>query len=57
MEMFSNWIVLMVHNSINLLQIIELYTYNGWIFVASKLYLNKAGEKINTNLTLKKNEA
>ena len=35
-----------LHNSINLLQITELYTYNGWIFVAFKLYLNKA-VKIN----------
>lgn len=42
MEMFINWFVLMWHNSVNLLKVIQLYAHSQWMnFILYKLYLRK----------------
>lgn len=49
-EMFYNWLWLWLHNTINRWKTIELYTLNGWTFMACKLYLNKAVKKKKKHL-------
>ena len=41
MEMFYNWVGLMVAQRYKFPKNTELYTHTGWIFVPYKLYINK----------------